>query len=74
MRAMPFLSFMIHVLSSYDAKVRNSERERKSGHYKTAATRSLTFFFSIKAYVKRSDIDTKYANKLIKRKTVANSF
>ena len=28
------------------------EKERKGGHYKTAATKRLSFFFSIKAYVK----------------------
>ena len=38
-------------------KFRINERERKRGrHYKTAAIKSLSFFLSIKAYMKRYDV------------------
>ena len=38
-------------------KVQNNETKRKSGgHDKTAATKRLSLFLSIKAYVKRSDV------------------
>ena len=34
------------------------EKEKTGGHYKTAATKRLIFFFfSIKAYVKKSDVE-----------------
>ena len=55
------IAFIVHsmflVFSSHDDKVYNNERKRKRGrHYKTAATKRLSFFLSIKAYVKRSDV------------------
>jgi len=53
--ANPFIVYSIHVFSLHDDKVSNRERKR-GGQYKTAATKRLSVFLSIKAYVKRSDV------------------
>ena len=53
--ANPFIAYSINVFSLHDDKVSNRER-RRGGQYKTAATKRLSFFLSIKAYVKRSDV------------------
>ena len=46
---------ILHVFSLHDDNVSNGERKR-GGQYKTAASKRLHFFLSIKAYVKRSDV------------------
>ena len=44
------LLYSIQVFSSHGDKVKNNERKRKiGGHYKTALTKRLSFFLSIKA-------------------------
>ena len=37
-------------------KITKKKEEKRRGHYKTAATKRLSFFLPIKAYVKRSDV------------------
>ena len=55
--AIAFIVYFPQAFSSHDYKVLNNKRKRKRrGHYKTAATKRLSFFLSIKAYVKRSDV------------------
>ena len=52
-----FIPYKFLVFSSHGDKVCNNERKRKRiGYYKKAATKRLSFFLSIKAYVKRSDV------------------
>ena len=56
---MPLLLLFIpyKFFSSHDDKVQNNERKRKrGGHCKTAATKRLNLFLSVKAYVKRFDV------------------
>ena len=50
-----FIPYEVLDFSSHE--VYNNERKRKRiGRYKKAATKRLSFFLSIKAYVKRSDV------------------
>ena len=57
--AVAFIVYSTQVFTSHDDKVWNNEIKRKrGGHYKTAATKRLSFFLSIKAYLKSSDVDT----------------
>ena len=36
------------------------KKGKRGGHYKTAGTKRLSFFLSIKSYVKRSDVAYKF--------------
>ena len=55
--AIVFIVYSIQVFSSHDNKVKKRKKKKKrGGHYKTAAAKRLSFFLSIKAYVKRSDV------------------